>query len=180
MSQSIHPAGVACLCLAMLSGATAAPFDPQQAAKDAQAPVKAAGGTPAAMNSNMVQPITNNTVPLKNFDNTTSFNAALGCPSTKSFMEIFVGVTPTGDLSPVILSQDATYSGALTTSYTLPYIVSGICANGVISCDAGTWSNCNYYQWVSTPQTCCSSTPPPLTSSAHVTASTTIAARTWR
>ncbi len=39
-------------------------------------------------------------------------------------------------------NQDTDFDGVLDYSYLAPFAVSGVCANGVIACDSGTWTNC--------------------------------------
>jgi hypothetical protein len=51
----------------------------------------------------------------------------------------------------MIISQDLNTDGIIDYAYTVPRPVSGVCANGYISCAPGTWANCGYYLWVSDP-----------------------------
>ena len=39
------------------------------------------------------------------------------------------------------------FCGNLNYTYEVPFPVSGLCANGVIACDPGTWTNCQTYEW---------------------------------
>src|SRR5690606_3567876 len=45
------------------------------------------------------------------------------------------------------IAQDTTLDGSLDTVFNAPAPISGICANGVISCRPGTWSSCDAYAW---------------------------------
>ncbi len=74
------------------------------------------------------------------------FDAQISCPSTKKFLDVFVTPQATGDIS-IIVGQDIDMDGTTEYSFTLPFIVSGICANGIITCDPGTWYNCSHYEW---------------------------------
>jgi hypothetical protein len=66
---------------------------------------------------------------------------ALTCPSSKEFMTILAQSSTTGDVTARV-SLDGKASELLT----LPPI-SGVCANGIISCTPGTWKNCKNYKW---------------------------------
>ena len=48
----------------------------------------------------------------------------------------------------VMVMQDTNLDGQMDYQYNMPFPVSGICGNGVIGCDVGTWNNCHYWQWV--------------------------------
>jgi len=50
------------------------------------------------------------------------------------------------------VSEDTDWDGVLDYAYQVPFPVSGICANGVISCNPGTWTNCTPYAWTSDNQ----------------------------
>jgi len=81
-------------------------------------------------------------------DGSKSFNGQISCPGSDKIVEIFVVPAGTGDLGTVIVSEDTTFSGSLNYSLQLPFPVSGVCANGVIACNPGTWNSCSYYTWV--------------------------------
>jgi hypothetical protein len=84
---------------------------------------------------------------LSTFGGGTSFIASVSCPATDSFMEVSILPASSGDLSTVVVRQDTDMNGSYDYSYGVPFLVSGVCANGLISCTAGTWSNCSYYKW---------------------------------
>jgi len=70
-------------------------------------------------------------------------------PSSTAFLTILVQPGTTGDLTTVRIGQDTDFDGTVDYSTTLPMPVSGVCANGFISCDAGTWDHCLAYSWQS-------------------------------
>ena len=82
-------------------------------------------------------------------DGTVSFSGQLQCPNSQRFMEVLIQPGATGDIATFIVSQDTTFSGNLNYTYEVPFPVSGLCANGVIACTPGTWTNCQTYQWTS-------------------------------
>lgn len=104
-------------------------------------------GTPDGVRNNIANPMTGGSQ-LTTLDGKTSFSGQVSCPSTKQFMSVTILPSATGDLSMVLVQQDTTMSGAFNYAYNVPVLVSGVCGNGIISCNAGTWNNCSYYTWV--------------------------------
>jgi hypothetical protein len=80
-------------------------------------------------------------------DGATSFTAALACEKTAKWLELLVQPSSTGDLGTVTISRDTNFDGSFDTALTLPMPVSGVCANGIISCTPGSWNACKYFQW---------------------------------
>ena len=109
-------------------------------------------GTGAAISQNAAQPITSAKTPMKTIDQSQSFSAQLSCPSTAKFVDILVQPGSTGDLAMVMITQDTNLDGQMDYQYNMPFPVSGICGNGVIQCDGGTWRNCKYWKWVTDNQ----------------------------
>src|SRR3989304_7646306 len=97
--------------------------------------------------NNVSRPITSSNTPMSTLDGSKSFNAQLTCPSTSSFLEVSVTASATGDLNATV-SQDTNFDGTLDYIYSLPFNLSGVCSNGAVSCDPGTWLNCQYYLWI--------------------------------
>ncbi|MBN8818672.1 MAG: hypothetical protein J0I80_08125 [Sphingomonas sp.] len=85
--------------------------------------------------------------PISTVDNSKSFSPNIACQRTATLMELLVQPVSTGDLGVVRVSRDLDLDGAIDTVSNLPVAVSGICANGIISCNAGSWSQCHYYLW---------------------------------
>lgn len=103
-------------------------------------------GSPSGVETNISNPIVGGTQ-MTTIDGKKSFSGRISCPSSKSFLAVTILPSSTGDLSMILVQQDNALSGAYTYAYNAPVRASGICANGIISCDAGTWYNCAYYQW---------------------------------
>ena len=85
--------------------------------------------------------------PIATVDNKTSFTPTIACQKTSSLMEVLVQPSTTGDIGTVRISRDKDFDGNFDSSATLPVPVSGICANGVIACEPGSWNQCHYFQW---------------------------------
>lgn len=80
-------------------------------------------------------------------DGTKSFNPTLACQTTSTLLEILAQPGSTGDITALRISRDKDLNGSFDQTLTLPMPVSGICANGVISCQPGTWNGCSFYRW---------------------------------
>jgi hypothetical protein len=85
--------------------------------------------------------------PISTLDQTKSFTAALACAKSARLLEILVQPSSTGDLGSVRIARDTDLDGSFDSSLTLPMPVSGICANGIVSCQPGTWKACTFFRW---------------------------------
>ena len=94
---------------------------------------------------NSVSPLVSSSS-MTTFNGETTFNPQIECPNAHPFLEILFQPNATNDFRAVI-SEDTNDDGKYDYQIATPYI-SGVCSNGFISCDAGTWSNCRFYQWV--------------------------------
>ena len=106
-------------------------------------------GSKSGITNNVSNPLTSSNTPMTTIDGTTSFSGQLQCPNSQRFMEVLIQPGATGDITTFIVSQDTNFDGNLDYTYEVPFPVSGLCANGVIACNPGTWSNCQTYQWAS-------------------------------
>jgi len=97
--------------------------------------------------SRFSNPLTSNASPLYTFDDNTGFNAQLTAPSSNAFVDLFIAPSSTGDLTTVTLRQDTDFDGSFDYAYSVTSPVSGVCANGFISADPGTWNNKHYFTW---------------------------------
>ncbi|MFB3925185.1 MAG: hypothetical protein ACE14T_03945 [Syntrophales bacterium] len=104
-------------------------------------------GSTDSFKSNISDPVTSENTLMKTLDGASSFKGQLSCPSSSRFLEVFVQPGGSGDLQLVRISQDIDLDGNVDFVTQLPFPVSGICGNGVITCDTGTWDNCRYYKW---------------------------------
>jgi len=104
-------------------------------------------GSRDTSNLNISQPMTSPTKLMQTVDGSQSFPANITSPASAKFLEVFIQPGGTGDLQKVMISQDLNTDGTFDYVYTLPRPVSGVCGNGYISCDAGTWTHCQYFKW---------------------------------
>lgn len=85
--------------------------------------------------------------PVTTVDDSRTFTPKLSCQTSATMLEVLVQPAASGDLSRVTISRDRDLDGAFDSQQTLPMPISGLCANGVISCQPGTWSQCRYFRW---------------------------------
>jgi len=80
-------------------------------------------------------------------DNSQTFAPNIACQKTATLLEVMVQPASSGDLARVAISRDTDLDGTFDSISNLPVSVSGICANGIASCDAGTWNQCRFFRW---------------------------------
>ncbi|MBQ4839842.1 hypothetical protein [Pseudoalteromonas luteoviolacea] len=73
------------------------------------------------------------------------FDANIGCKSSNTFMKILATSGSSGDAT-FNIEIDGNMDGRLDTLVRKTG-VSGVCANGYLQCNAGTWQGCREYQW---------------------------------
>lgn len=80
-------------------------------------------------------------------DGSKSFNANIACQKTSTMLELLAQPSSTGDIGSLRISRDKDLDGTFDQTLTVPVPISGICANGVISCQSGTWNQCHDFKW---------------------------------
>jgi hypothetical protein len=104
-------------------------------------------GSSNASKTNVSLPMTNTGTQMKTIDGSQSFSGSLSSASTNKYLQLLVQPTSTGDIKIVAIGQDTQALGTFDNNFTVSSLVSGACANGFISCDPGTWSNCVPLMW---------------------------------
>lgn len=138
----------ASLALFSVLGSTLAlAIDGKTAGQNAGGSALSRFGSKNGVNSNISLPMTNSSNFMQTVDGSKSFQATLNAPSANKFLEVFIQPAGTGDLQQVVISQDSNADGMIDNVYSVPVLVSAVCANGFISCTAGTWQNCFNYTW---------------------------------
>lgn len=118
----------------------------QDRARSAATASRARTSSSDALQSNYVTPgLSGQTI--TTVDGKTGFTASLSCQKTSTLLELLVQPGRSGDLTQVRISHDRDFDGAFDSQTLLPVPVSGVCANGVIACNPGTWEGCRYYGW---------------------------------
>ncbi|ALR21350.1 MULTISPECIES: hypothetical protein [Sphingomonadales] len=85
--------------------------------------------------------------PISTVDNSQTFNPNIACQKTATLLELIAQPAATGDIGTLRISRDKDLDGTVDQTLTLPVPVSGICANGVVSCQPGTWNQCKSFKW---------------------------------
>jgi hypothetical protein len=80
-------------------------------------------------------------------DNSRTFAPNISCQKTATMLEVLVQPSGSGDLGSVRIARDTDLDGTVDSTSNLPVPVSGICANGVVSCQPGSWNGCSFYRW---------------------------------
>ena len=103
------------------------------------------------INNRFFKPMTSGgSIQMYTFDNSKHFKASLTKDQGKRLIDILIQQGSTGDLKTLRVYQDLDNSNSYNYAYDVTSAigpVSGICANGVIACDPGTWNHCRYYMW---------------------------------
>ena len=132
------------LCSALPTGEMAAGHSAGQTSGDT---IRESWGSQDALRQNILNPMTSSESSLETLDKSKSFTAQLSFPSSKKFLEVFIQPGASGDLATVIVGEDLNFDGTTDYTFQIPYAVSGVCGNGIISCTPGTWSDCQHYLW---------------------------------
>lgn len=132
--------------LAALSAQTAFAQDMDGRARSAAAASRAKSGDSDAISRNYLTPGLANQ-PVSTIDNSRSFTPNIACQQSATMLEILVQPGSTGDITHLSISRDKDLDGIFDSSLTLPVPVSGICANGIISCSPGSWNQCRSFRW---------------------------------
>jgi hypothetical protein len=130
---------------AMISCGTAS-ADATSTAQSAAGAVTSKFGSRAAMNSGFGQPLTTGSA-MSTVDGSQQFTSQISCPSAQAFLQVVMFPDAQGDIQQLGVSIDTDFNGSYdqSTLFAGPY--AGVCNNGVIQCDSGTFNNCTYWQW---------------------------------
>ncbi|SEJ92307.1 hypothetical protein SAMN05518849_11884 [Sphingobium sp. AP50] len=115
-------------------------------ARSAAAASRTRTGSSEALQSNFVTPGLSGQS-ITTIDGKTGFAPNVNCQKTSTLLEVLVQPGSTGDLTQVRILHDRDLNGAYDSLTQLPVPVSGLCGNGIISCNPGTWEGCRSYGW---------------------------------
>lgn len=118
-------------------------FNAEEKAQSLQSLIESQLGNPESLQRNYIAPMLGNGT-LFTLDRSKSFQASITCPSSQKFLEVFMQPKSSGDID-FRAYYDTNFDGSFDGSVVFSG-VSGICADGFIRCDAGTWNNCKYYK----------------------------------
>ncbi|TYC83781.1 hypothetical protein [Novosphingobium sp. BW1] len=118
----------------------------EERARTAAAASRAKTGTSDVLLETYVTPAMSGEA-VTTIDGSKSFTPTIACQKSAKLLEVLIQPSASGDIGLVQVSRDKDMDGTFDTSANLPVPVSGICANGVLSCDPGTWKNCRAFRW---------------------------------
>ncbi len=119
---------------------------PSSAANQAAGQISGAYNS-GTINGSLINPLLNSNTPMTTLNGKTSFNAQISCPSASNLLQLNFFPMSSGDFE-LLISQNTNPASSNSFNYTATVpLISGVCTNGFIACDAGTWDNCKYYQW---------------------------------
>jgi len=107
-------------------------------------------GSSDSIRQNAIEPLTSNQTNLFTLDGSKQGSGQLICPASPYFLNVSIQSGPSGDLSQVLIQQDTDFDSKIDYSYSVPMLISGICSNGIISCNQGSWDSCAAHKWVAT------------------------------
>ncbi|WP_088182669.1 hypothetical protein [Sphingobium sp. Z007] len=125
------------------------PLHAQTAEERARAAAQAARAKSAdsdALLGNYVQPGLGGEA-ITTVDSSQAFTPKLACQKSATLLELLAQPNASGDIGTLSISRDRDLDGSFDEAMTVPVPVSGICANGIISCTPGTWNACRFFRW---------------------------------
>lgn len=143
----VHPEpGLGALAVILALTSPAGAQDMEVRARAAAAASRKKSSDSEAMSRNYLTPGLSNQ-PISTVDGSQSFATSLACQQSATMLELLAQPGSSGDITHLTITRDKDLDGSFDSNLTVPVIVSGICANGVISCDAGTWNQCKSFKW---------------------------------
>ena len=115
----------------------------QTNAREANSQLGSAGG----LNEKAVKPLTGKGASLSTLSGESRGSATLSNASSSAFLQVFIRPGKTGDLDILYASQDLNFDGQFDHTFSPSKNISGVCTNGYVSCDPGTWNSCSYWSW---------------------------------
>lgn len=141
-----RPSVVLACTIFVLSGMNASAQTVEDRARAAATASRKRSGDSEALRRNYVTPGLA-AQPVATVDERTRFTPEIACKRSATMLELMVQPAATGDIGRLVVSRDGDLDGRFDSSFTAPFPVSGICANGVIACQPGTWNACRSYRW---------------------------------
>jgi len=135
--------------VAIASGALAAdpPPDPAATGTDLGRQIESTWcPDPEAFSTKLIKPLMSPSQ-LATLDGSKQGNAQIACPGSDAIFEVLIQPGPSKDLSFLQVSYDSNLDGSFDGSYSTTSPISGVCSNGVVSCQPGTWNGCRFYKW---------------------------------
>ncbi|PTR12609.1 MULTISPECIES: hypothetical protein [unclassified Novosphingobium] len=147
MSRAAHFAlpGLAAVIACALAGAACAQTVEDRARAAASAAQAKTSDSDALQQNYLTPGLAGNAV--TTVDGSKSFIPSIACQKTATMLELLAQPSATGDIGMLTISRDSDLDGSFDQVLHVPRPISGVCANGVIACDPGTWNNCHDLRW---------------------------------
>lgn len=126
---------------------SAPPYDPSADLNALRPMLDGKTGSAQALTDNFSDPMLQGGN-ISSMDGTSSFQSQMSCPNAPAFLEVLALPGRNGDIETLSIKQDTDFDGTFDAVLNPGIRLSGVCANGGISCDAGTWNNCVAHEWV--------------------------------
>jgi len=104
-------------------------------------------GSKEGLNERASEPLTGRGTDLVTLSGEERGRSNLSRASSSAYLQIFIQPGTTGDLNVLYASQDLNFDGTFDHTFSPSRKVSGICADGYVTCDPGTWNSCEYWSW---------------------------------
>ncbi len=105
-------------------------------------------GSPEKLRNDVMNPLLGSgAFDLDRVNDQAAFEVSPACPGSNAFLRISTQQDSGGDLLIQRLEQDLALTGTVDHSLHPGWRVSGVCANGMIECRSGSWSQCSAYRW---------------------------------
>jgi len=124
--------------------------DPGQAGRDAAAQAMGTYGNISGLSENVFKPLQGQ-VDMSTLDGSKTFSSQITCSQAMEFLQVDMFRGPMNDISALNVHWDSDLDGTMDssrelTAFTEHGTISGVCNNGIISCEEGTWDNCRGYK----------------------------------
>ncbi|RJP93923.1 MAG: hypothetical protein C4518_04855 [Desulfobacteraceae bacterium] len=104
-------------------------------------------GSTDAIKKRISNPMTSEETSMRTLNDQKTFGSQISAPSSKSFLYVLIQPSGTGDITSLFIRQDTNFDGAPDYTYRVSSPLSGICSNGFISANPGTWNQKRFYTW---------------------------------
>ena len=128
------------------ASALAAPPTGQEAGLRSASLVQQRFGTPDSLTTQLVTPLVSGQ-PLETVDGQQRFSTPLFGGVQPELLRLIVQPGESGDLTRLIISLNRRGADETPTVTTITRPIAGVCTNGIISCDLGSWDRCTPYTY---------------------------------
>jgi len=123
--------------------------NPGQAAQSSANQITSKYGNIQGLQDNVFKPLQGQSN-MYTVDGTINFPAQISCGTAAKFLEVDMVQGNTGDITDLNVRWDSDLDGTMDSvanlaPMTMNGVISGVCNNGFVSCNPGSWMNCRSY-----------------------------------